>query len=733
MPAARFPRVCSCAAACLFVTLSANAGQTSSLSYYQHAEELHQALESQPEAQRTRRDYERVLDAYRIVYHSDPASAKADASINTVADLLAEEGLIFHSQKAFRDAIGQYEFLRRQYPYSRYRFAALIAEGEIYRFNLADRDQAKAEFEEFLRTYPKHPLAEQARAALADIRTEEALNEPVRRRDSTQAAALPESTATMEPADTESTPADAGLAAASKTAAAQAKAAKTPRALPAPEEATDSSPSDEPAEDQPETRDRLPRVTGIRYWVGASDTRIAIDLEDQVTYGAAQIAHPNRVYFDLRGTRLAPMFKGRVIAVSNDAVLTRIRAAQFSNSVTRIVLDTGPGVDYSAFFLPNPWRLIIDIHDHKTGATPPLVEADNQPPVSPPQTASMPKTPSEGAGIQGSRTTAQPTAAAASRPTSSRNAHAHPDNQLESLTPPPVSSGAGPTTPVQKTSGAATLASSSTAGNTESAPYGEEFPPARDTGPTSDRERSLSRTLGLKVGRIVIDPGHGGHDCGTLGPGGIEEKDVTLDVALRLGRLLKDRLGADVIYTRRDDTFIPLETRTAIANEAHADLFISIHANSSSDPEARGVESYYLNFTTAPDALEVAARENATSNESVSDLSNLVKEIALKDKIEESRAFAIDVQRALYNGLEAGNPGLKNRGVKKAPFVVLIGANMPSILAEISFLTNPDDARELRQPAYRQRIAEALYRGVARYINEVNGVRLAENGVRPGN
>jgi N-acetylmuramoyl-L-alanine amidase len=247
-------------------------------------------------------------------------------------------------------------------------------------------------------------------------------------------------------------------------------------------------------------------------------------------------------------------------------------------------------------------------------------------------------------------------------------------------------------------------------------------------------QRSLTRALGLKIGRIVVDAGHGGHDCGTLGPDGIQEKEVVLDVGLRLGKMLRQRMGADVIYTRDNDTFIPLEQRTAIANEAQADLFISIHANSSSDPTARGVETYYLNFTTSPDALEVAARENAVSDESIHELSGLVKKITLKDKIDESREFAADVDGSLYAGLERGNPGMRDRGVKKAPFVVLIGANMPSILAEISFLTNPEDATQLRDPQYRERIAESLYRGVSKYVNGLSGLRVAQNNSRiPGN
>jgi N-acetylmuramoyl-L-alanine amidase len=247
----------------------------------------------------------------------------------------------------------------------------------------------------------------------------------------------------------------------------------------------------------------------------------------------------------------------------------------------------------------------------------------------------------------------------------------------------------------------------------------------REAQPTSDGGRSLIRTLGLRIGKIVIDPGHGGHDTGTIGPHGLLEKDLVLDVSKRLGKLLASRLGAQVVFTRRDDTFIPLETRTAIANQEQADLFVSVHANSSRDSDARGVETYYLNFTSSPEALEVAARENAASDKSIHELQDLVKKIALKEKIEESREFASDVQGALHNGLAVKNPGERDRGVKKAPFVVLIGANMPSILAEISFLSNPGDERRLKTPAYRQRIAESLYRGVSHYVDGLGGLKVA--------
>jgi N-acetylmuramoyl-L-alanine amidase len=250
-------------------------------------------------------------------------------------------------------------------------------------------------------------------------------------------------------------------------------------------------------------------------------------------------------------------------------------------------------------------------------------------------------------------------------------------------------------------------------------------PEVREAQPTASGERSLTRALGLKIGRIVIDPGHGGHDTGTIGPNGLEEKDLVLDVSRRLGTLLQTRLGAEVIFTRQDDTFIPLETRTAIANQEGADLFVSVHANSSHDPDARGVETYYLNFTSSPDALEVAARENAVSEESIHELQDLVKKIALKEKIDESQEFASDVQSSLHSGLAAKNPGVRDRGVKKAPFIVLIGANMPSILAEISFVSNPGDERRMATAEYRQKIAESLYRGIAKYVSGLSGVKVA--------
>jgi N-acetylmuramoyl-L-alanine amidase len=238
-------------------------------------------------------------------------------------------------------------------------------------------------------------------------------------------------------------------------------------------------------------------------------------------------------------------------------------------------------------------------------------------------------------------------------------------------------------------------------------------------------DRSLTRALGLKLERVVIDAGHGGNDVGTHGPSGYYEKDLTLDVAQRLGALISERMGSEVVYTRSDDTYVGLEERTRIANQRGADLFLSIHANSSPYRAAAGVETYVLNFTTSKTALQLAARENSTSDRSIHELHSLLEKIALKDKIDESREFAAKLQTSLAAVSRSSTQGAKNRGIKSAPFVVLIGAEMPSVLAEIGFLTNPSEEALLRRPEHRQKIAEALYKGIAAYADTLSRVDVA--------
>ena len=234
---------------------------------------------------------------------------------------------------------------------------------------------------------------------------------------------------------------------------------------------------------------------------------------------------------------------------------------------------------------------------------------------------------------------------------------------------------------------------------------------------------SLTRELGLKINRIAIDPGHGGYDTGTKGPRGLLEKDLCLDVALRLGQLIEKNIAdTEVVYTRKDDRHVPLEERTAIANDANADLFISIHANSSESRETRGVETYYLSLTDSQESRELATRENALAESSLHELPDLVKKITRNEKIAESKLLAADIQNMLARGLQLVSRQETNRGVKQAPFIVLTGANMPAVLSEISFVSNASDEKLLQESGQRQRVAEGLYRGIAAYLDSLHSL-----------
>lgn len=677
------------------------------------AERMNDALNARPVAQRTRRDYKRVIDAYQKVYFTAPTSSKADDSIMAVADLWAEIGERFDDDKACQTAIDNYEFLRREYPGSVHRVDALISIAEIYRDDLDDRDHARATFEDYLKHYPNGEHAKEAKAALHDMDEEErAAKSPKTSKSKLAKADRGQKGLTGDGADMNADAApvpaksDRDRSASVLPVAPKpdvAKADETSPDLPAQVNAAKASAGDDSdiaSKPAPATSGPAVLVTGIRHWSTATYTRVAVDLGGDVTYDSDRIDHPERIYFDLHNSHLSSALTGKTIKVE-DGFLHGIRIAQFQARETRVVLEVDHECEYSAFLLPNPSRLIIDIRSKRDADSERTKQvAGNMKPAQVPAVA-----------------VAKASAPAPRPRTEVPLESASVRNDIPELKAPAKLEEEDARPPRAARAEVKTAAKSKRI---------TPEPPVHEAQPTADGDRSLIRALGLKIGRIVVDAGHGGHDTGTIGPNGLLEKDLVLDVALRLGKLLQNRMGADVVYTRDDDTFIPLETRTAIANQEQADLFISVHANSSRDASARGVETYYLNFTTSADALEVAARENAVSDQSIHQLQDLVKKIALKEKVEESREFAADVQQSMAQALK-----VKSRGVKKAPFIVLIGANMPSILAEISFVSNPTDAKKLKTEAYRQKIAEALYRGVAKYVEGLSGMKVAADKQAP--
>jgi N-acetylmuramoyl-L-alanine amidase len=436
----------------------------------------------------------------------------------------------------------------------------------------------------------------------------------------------------------------------------------------------------------------------VRFWSQGEVTRVALELSEMPEFHENRLSQPDRVFFDFLDTKAR--IEGRVAATIavNDAQLRQIRVGESRRGVTRMVLDLATDVVVTKETLSNPTRLILELRQPGTAA----------------------KTPAP-APAKAERSVWTPVVAVAEPP-----GRVDDPPELASPLPPILIALAPPRYPPFPV---AARAQAPVIARTASAPPRRPSPaPAREAKPAAEAASTMTRTLGLKIRRIVLDPGHGGHDQGTSGPSGLTEKELVLDIALRLGQLLTDELGAEVIYTRRDDRFVALEERTRIANESRADLFLSIHANSSPIKTVSGIETFILSFTTQKDALETASRENASSELGVFELRDLLQKIALKEKVNESREFASRINAALSRGWYNQAANARNRGVKKAPFVVLIGANMPSVLAEIGFLSNARDEKELMKTESRQRMAEALAKGIAQYADSLSHFQVARGG-----
>jgi N-acetylmuramoyl-L-alanine amidase len=379
----------------------------------------------------------------------------------------------------------------------------------------------------------------------------------------------------------------------------------------------------------------LPKITGVRHWSSSMGSTVVIDMEDQVPYEVHRLMSPERIYFDLHDTVLSPELDGKTMDVG-DVSLTRVRVAQPVAGVTRIVLDTKDGSNFSVSMESSPYRLVVELRGREKNLA------------------------------------------------------------TNNMTPNRTSASVGAAPAAVKSAPVAALAAKA---------YDQPVP---------------ARTGKF---RIVLDAGHGGWDLGTVGRQGLLEKDLVLDVTQRLGRLLQARLGSEVMFTRSGDTYLPLDQRADFANQAQADLFVSVHANYSSSAASRGVETYYTNLFSAPGAREVEKHDDGTFAK-LTPVS--LSAGGLHEKIEESRRLAASVQRSLYATLAASSPDIRNRGIKDSAFAVLTGTTMPAILTEISFVSSPADERNLQSATYRQQIAEALYKGIAGYQQSAPRAKVAQ-------
>ena len=461
-------------------------------------------------------------------------------------------------------------------------------------------------------------------------------------------------------------------------------------------------------------------IRGIQREVLAAVVRVTVELDREVPFYQERIEGPARLFFDLRGTKSVPSLVDATFRYNSD-IVRHIRMGRHPNSTTRIVLDLENVSRYSVFTLYNPYRIVIDAEraEHlgpRLVASKALTGVGTPIPLIRPRAAIAPNTPvASSASRRGGLPVAASRPIAPPAPVAPLAPFAHPAPMALRTTHAPIAPNA-PSSPAPDSVDAETPGTV-----TAEKPANVRKPVAPAT--NSSGKFSVARQLGLGVSRIVIDAGHGGHDPGASAHG-ISEAELVLDIALRLEALLAEQ-AMDVILTRRTNAFITLDERTEIANRESADLFLSIHANASANAAARGVETYFLNFALNPQAEAVAARENATSGKTMNSLPQIVKAITLNNKLNESRDFASSIQRALIRGMRPGNKVLRDLGVKQAPFMVLIGAAMPSVLAEISFVTNRQEARLLKTPAYRQRIAESLLAGVLRYQESLKKVQTA--------
>lgn len=595
---------------------------------------------------------------------------KLENTLRASRRMMARRGEWAKVAAAYRNVV-------HSYPRSPYCDDALLHAGDIQR-DMAKRFKSSSDADDALKSYalivseyPSSSLGEQALFATHMILTE--------RKDGPAARAAAREYLDAYPAGSH--------AAAMKRAASSSAAG------------TAASNADVP-------------IFGVRFWSGESSTRVVVDLARQVEIKQARLQSPPRLFIDLIGTRLHPNLVSKTFPVGN-AFLKQIRIGVNRPNVVRVVIDFAEALGHDVFFLANPDRLVIDVRGDPSKSASLAPPADPGPsPANPAMedvqiTQELPILPEAESTPDGEVSDAPQKPVPASTPAPDMTDRGI---RLAEAAPAPPS----PAPPVLRPA---------------SSPVPE---PTGAPSKNHDGSYSLARQLGLGARRICLDAGHGGHDPGAIGRGGTQEKDVTLAIVRKLEKLIRTELGADVVMTRDSDIYIPLEERTAIANASGADLFLSVHINSARNRGGRGLETYYLSFAKSAAAEELAARENAISQATMKDLNNLVKAIATNSKIDESRDFAGIIQRGHIETLSPAFPGVLDRGVHTAPFYVLIGANMPSILTEVGFVSNPIEERWLKSDKYQDKLAQSLLGGVRSYLAQLNRGQATKLGSRPG-
>jgi N-acetylmuramoyl-L-alanine amidase len=597
-----------------------------------HADSLNRALHNRPLEQRGPGDYRQALDAYgQVIRLNRDAFFSAEALLR-MAELEREMADASGDSAMYQKAIETLRKVIVEHPQSSFVGDSLIDIAQIYEENLQDLDGAASAYRELIEHFPRSVMAREARAVLARFEAQ-LRNRPV------------------------------DVLIASDRGAALPPYEEGPRAF----------------------------VTNVRNFTGPDYARVVIDLSGEAEF-AERRSGGNRVSLQLSGAAVSPALYGRRFIVGESSLLKRIVISGPSAGGATVEIEVGSLSDYSLFRLPDPNRIVVDLHAAGAlakGRSRRSIEAGPETPAGDETT--------DAGEVRAARPEADPEAGGAV----AKAKRSQPGNQNALLSLPEIPDpivGHNPAD-AQKPGGGAAATAEAIAAKID------------------------AKAAESPIKRIVIDPGHGGHDTGTISSNGLREKDLVLDVARRLRAYIKRNYAdIEVILTRDSDRFVALEERTAIANSRRADLFISVHANASESRAASGVETYFLSPDRAPsENMEAAARENARAggNSTLEKAQPIVASVRVGNRVAESRELARYIQAGLVRGIGAASPRTAaNRGVKHAPFVVLLGAAMPSVLAEVSFMSNPRDEALLQTSQFRERIAASLFGGLNAYLKK---------------
>ncbi|MCI4626707.1 MAG: N-acetylmuramoyl-L-alanine amidase [Candidatus Magnetoovum sp. WYHC-5] len=448
----------------------------------------------------------------------------------------------------------------------------------------------------------------------------------------------------------------------------------------------------------------LCKVKNIRYWANdAQYIRVVVDLTEPVDFIKGEVVERKKIFFDIYKSELVGFDNKHSIEIANN-LLKRIRVGQYDEETVRVVLDLNEYESYKYFTLTDPYRIIIDIYGVDKTYKPQEELASKS--IENKNTVITPSIPQPAPQV-----VKKPTAtfgASNSTVTVTQKAFVAKKDFFKS-TPIEVSKPVyAPTAPAKEQKEAVDIKQKLVAKKEQISMIVPDV-----------------KTMKKAIKKIVLDPGHGGHDTGAIGPSGMMEKNVVLDVALKLKALLQKQYGYEVTMTRDKDVYLSLNERTAIANKSNADLFVSIHVNADDSGTARGIETYFLNWTNDKEAIKVAARENDITVKKMesaqSELGVILSSLARESKRDESLRLAHFVQNSLVSNVKRNTSyGIpKNLGVKQALFYVLIGASMPAVLAELSFITHQQEEQFLSRKEYRVTMAKALASGISQYLGTV--------------